>query len=151
MKKYFATLILLLLSACQSTPALEDDTRYVRLATVIDKHEFSEVERKQAQANSPSGTSVHFGIGVGIGSGGSLGGSFGGMMLGMNGHPDRHEEQPAIAKGAIRYTVQPLGSQERIEVMSYGQYQMGECVKVLAAHPSEFPRFFKLKPEDHCD
>ena len=151
MKKYIATL-LLLLAACQSTPKLEDDTRYTKLATVIYKHEFSEVERKQAQANSPSDSKVRVGVGLGVGVGG--GGSFGGMMIGMGGplnsRRDSDDEQPQIAKGAIRYTVQPLGSGERVEVMSYLQYQVGDCVKVLAGHPKEYPRFFERKAGEIC-
>jgi len=47
--------------------------------------------------------------------------------------------------------VQPLGSAERIEVMSYGHHKMGDCVKVLAGHPTEFPRFFELKPGERCE
>ncbi|HQS57727.1 MAG: hypothetical protein B7Y56_08355 [Gallionellales bacterium 35-53-114] len=152
MKKYIATLLLVLLAACQNTPKLEDDPRYAKLATVIDKHEFSEFERKQAQANSPADSKVSVGVGLGVGIGG--GGSFGGMMFGMgspiNSQRDSRDEQPQIAKGAIRYTVQPLGSEERIEVMSYLQYKVGDCVKVLANHPSEYPRFFELKPDEHC-
>lgn len=151
MKKYIATL-LLLLAACQSTPRLEDDTRYAKLATVVNKHEFSEVERKQARANSPSDSKVSVGVGLGVGVGG--GGSFGGMMIGMGGplnsRNDRDDEQPQVARGAIRYTVQPLGSAERVEVMSYRQYQPGDCVKVLAGHPSEYPRFFELKAGERC-
>ena len=149
MKKYIATLTLILLAACQSTPRLEDDTRYAKIATVVQKYEFSDVERKQAQANSPHDSNVGFGIGIGMGSGGYSGG-FGGMMIGMGGHPDTRDEQPQVAKGAIRYTVQVQGSEERVEVMSYGQYKVGDCVKVLAGHPSEYPRFFELKPGEQC-
>lgn len=148
MKKYIAMLALVSVAACQSAPRLEDDVRYAKLATVLDQHVFSEVERKQAQANSPADSNVGFGFGVGVGSGG--GGGFGGIMMGMGGHPDRRDEPPQIARGAIRYTVQPLGSAERIEVMSYGQYKVGDCVKVLAGHPSEYPRFFELKPDERC-
>jgi hypothetical protein len=135
MKKYIATLALVLLAACQSTPRLEDDVRYTKLATVVDKHEFSEVERKQAKANSPGDSNVGVGVGIGVGSGGGGGFGFGGMMIGMGGHPDRSDKQPQVAKGAIRYTAQPLGTDERIEVMSYEQYKVGDCVKVLAGHP----------------
>jgi len=148
MQKYIVTLALLILAACQSTPALEDDTRYVKLATVLDRHEFSDTERKQAQASSPNGSGVSVGIGFGVGVG--THGSFGGMMLGMGSHERLRDEAPQIAKGAIRYTVQPLGSEERIEVMSYGQYKVGDCVKVLAGHPDEYPRFFALKPGEQC-
>ena len=71
-------------------------------------------------------------------------------MLGMGTHPDRNDEPPQVAQGAIRYTAQPLGSGERIEVMSYGQYKVGDCVKVLAGHPTEYPRFFELKSDERC-
>jgi len=152
MKKYIVVLALLALAACQSTLKLEDDARYSKLAIVVDKHEFSEVERKQAQANSPSDSKVRVGVGLGVGVGG--GGSFGGMMIGMGGplssRRDSDDEQPQIAKGAIRYTVQPLGSGERVEVMSYLQYQVGDCVKVLAGHPKEYPRFFERKAGEIC-
>lgn len=151
MKTYIAMLALLLLAACSSTPKLEDDARYTKLATVVHIHEFSEVERKQAQANAPSDSKVSIGIGFGVSSGGSFGGGFGGMMLGMGSNNDRRDEQPQIAEGAIRYTVQPLGSAERIEVMDYRQYNVGDCVKVLVCYPGEYPRFFKLKPGEHCD
>ena len=147
MKKYMATLALVLLAACQSAPRLEDDTRYAKLATVVNKHEFSELERKQAQANSRSSSiSVGVGFGIGVGSGG--------MMLGMgsplNSQRDKSDEQPQIARGATRYTVKPLGSEELIEVMSYIQYKVGDCVKVLAGHPSEYTRLFELKPDERC-
>jgi hypothetical protein len=69
----------------------------------------------------------------------------------MSGQRAKHDEAPQIAKGANRYTVQPLHSTERIEVMSYGQYKVGDCVKVLAGHPTEYPRFFELKPGEHCE
>lgn len=142
-------LALVFVAACQSAPKLEEDTRYVKLANVVDKHEYSEVERKQAQADS-SGVSMSMGIGVGVGTRGSFGGMMFGMGSMMDDHPVKRDEQPQIAKGAIRYTVQPLGSEERIEVMSYGHYNVGDCVKVLAAHPTEFARFFELKPGERC-
>lgn len=151
MRKYIALLLLVLLGACQSTPRLEDDARYVKFATVLLKYEFSEIERKQAQASAPRSSGVSVGIGVGVGSGGSFGGGFGGMMLGMGGHTDRRDEPPQVAKGAIRYTVQIPGSEERIEVMSYVQFKVGDCVKVLAGHPTEYPRFFELKAGERCN
>ena len=151
MKKFFVTTSLALLVACQSAPKLEDDARYARLARVVDEHEFTEVERKQAQANRPSDTHVGVGLSVGIGSGGS----FGGMMLGMgSGIGDQREsrkEPPQIANGANRFTVQPLDSKEHVEVMSYGHYKVGDCVKVLVGHPTAFPRFFELKPGERCE
>lgn len=148
MKSVIAATVLALLGACQSTPRLEDDARYVRLATVVDIHEFTELERQQAQVNRPGNTHVGIGFGVGTGSGGS----FGGMSLGIGTTVgDNRKEPPQIADGANRITVQPLGSTERIEVMSYGHHQMGDCVKVLAGHPTEYPRFFALQPGERCE
>ncbi len=149
MNKFIAVLALVLLAACQSTPRLEEDTRYVKLAQVVDVHEFTDAERKQAEASRPHG-SVSVGLGIGIGSG-----DFSGGMLGIGGlldnRHDSRDEAPQVARGANRYTVQPLGSKERIEVMSYGRYQVGDCVKVLAGHPSEYPRFFELKAGERCE
>ena len=125
------------------------DPRYAKLATIAVKHEFTEVERKQARANTPSDSGLSMGLGFGIGSGG-FGGGFGGMMMGMGNREHPRDDQPQIAKGAIRYTVQPVDTQERVEVMSYEQYKVGDCVKVLAGHPSEYPRFFALKPNEGC-
>ena len=119
MKKLFAATLLILLAACQSTPKLEDDTRYVRLARVVDEHEFTEVERKQAKANMPRDSGMGLGFGLGIGSGGS----FGGVSLGMGGVMGNRRdsrEPPQVAYGANRFTVQTLDSKERVEVMSYG-------------------------------
>lgn len=149
MKKFFVATLLVLLAACQSAPKLEDDTRYVRLARVLDKHEFTEVERKQAEANRPSDSSMGVGLSVGVGNGGG----FGGVMLGMGSTMGdrRSDEPPRVANGANRFTVQPLDSKERIEVMSYGPYKVGDCVKVLVGHPTEFPRFFELKPGERCE
>lgn len=149
MKTIVAAISLALLAACQSAPKLEEDARYVRLATVVDIHEYTELERKQAQANRPSDTHVGIGFGVGTGSYGS----FSGMSLGIGTTVGerRGKEPPHIAEGANRYTVQPLGGTERIEVMSYGHYKAGDCVKVLAGHPTEFPRFFELKPGERCE
>jgi hypothetical protein len=148
MKKFFAATSLVLLAACQSAPKLENDARYVRLARVVDEHEFTEVERKQAQANRPSDSGVGVGLSVGVGTGG------GGVMLGMGSmmgdRRDSHEP-PQVAYGANRFAVQPLNSDERIEVMSYGPYKVGDCVKVLVGHPTEFPRFFELKPGERCE
>ena len=153
MKRMFAAIALLLLAACQSTPKLEEDARYVKLATVVDRHEFTEVERKQAAAHTPPETHGTISIGLGVGSenDGRFGFGFGGLMLGMGDRHTRRDEPPQVAKGAIRYTVQPPASTERIEVMSYGQYKVGDCVKVLAGHPTEYPRFFELKLGEHCE
>jgi hypothetical protein len=146
MKTFVAAILLALLAACQSAPSLEDDARYVKLARVVDRHEYTELERKQAQAGMPRDSSV----GIGLSIGGGSGGSFGGVMLGMGRSVGGRDEPPQVARGANRYTVQPLGSTERLEVMSYGQYKVGDCVKVLAGHPSEYPRFFELKPSEQC-
>jgi hypothetical protein len=150
MKTIIAMLLLTLLAACQSTPRLEEDARYVRLATVVDVHEFTDLERKQAQSSRPTSGSTGVGVGVGMGSGSF--GSFSGISVGI-GHTigSGRDIPPQIADGANRFTVQPLGSTERIEVMSFGHYQVGDCVKVLAGHPTEYPRFFELKPGEHCD
>lgn len=150
MKMIFAATLLAILAACQSTPKLEDDARYVRLAVVVDRHEFTELERKQAEANRTGDTHAGVGLSVGVGSGGS----FGGMMMGIGsrvGGSDSNNELPQVANGANRFIVQPLNSSERLEVMSYGPYKVGECVKVLAGHPTEFPRFFELKPGERCE
>lgn len=148
MKIYLPLLAVLLLTACQSAPRLEDDPRYAKLATVVHKREFSALERDQAResANQPR---IHFGIGFGMGMGSHD--SFGGMMMGMNNHDNPEDEQPQIAKGAIRYTVQPLRSKENIEVLSYEQYKAGDCVKVLTSPPAEFPRLLELKAGERCD
>jgi len=151
MKLFFNAALLAMLAACQSTPKLEDDTRYVKLAIVLDKHEFTNLERKQAEASRPSDTRVGVSIGFGVGSGGSFGGLMLGMGSGTGDRQDSRDEPPQVANGAIRYTVQPLHSNERIEVMSYGNYQAGDCVRVLVGHPNAYPRFFELKPGERCE
>jgi hypothetical protein len=153
MKSILAAITLVLLAACQSAPKLEEDARYVKLATVVDRHDFTEVERKQAAAHTTpdSHGSISVGLGVGGGSGGGFGFGFGGLMFGMGDQHAKRDEPPQVAQGANRYTVQPLRSTERIEVMSYAQYKVGDCVKVLAGHPTEYPRFFELKPGEHCE
>ena len=151
MKRIIAAIALVLLAACQSTPKLEEDARYVKLATVVDRHDFTDVERKQAAAHTNPDTHTSVGVGLSVGGGsGGFGFGFGGIMLGLGDQRTSRDEPPQIAQGANRYTVQPLRSTERIEVMSYGQYKVGDCVKVLAGHPSEYPRFFELKPGEHC-
>ncbi len=152
MKTIVAAILLALLAACKSAPRLEEDARYVRFATVVDIHEFTETERKQAEANMPRDSGLGGGISLGVGGGSGGGISYGGVMVGIGSAlGGQRDESPQIAKGANRYTVQPLGSTERIEVMSYGRYQPGDCVKVLAGHPKEFPRFFELKPGERCE
>lgn len=150
-KRSIVILSLALLTACQSAPSLEQDNRYVRLSVVVDIHEYTEIERRQAQANQPSDTRVGMGISIGGGSGGSFGGMMFGLGNSIGGQRNNRDQPPDIANGATRYTVQPLGSTERIEVMSREKHNMGDCVKVLIGHPSEFPRFFALKPGGHCE
>lgn len=147
MKKSIELLILFFLLACQSTPSLEEDVRYAKLALVTDKHVFTELERKQAHANKASGSNISFGLGVG--SGGS--GGFGSVMLGMGDHHNSSDVSPQIDYGANRYTVRLVSDERLVEVMSYAQYQVGDCVKVLAGHPTEYPRFFDIKPGEHCN
>ena len=150
MKTLIASISLALLAACQSTPKLEDDARYVRFATVVDVHEFTQIERKQARANMPRDSNVGLGLGIGIGSGG-----FGGLSVGigniLGGAREYRNHSPNMAEGANRVTVQLVGSKERIEIMSYGHHKLGDCVKVLAEHPTKFPRFFELKPGERCE
>lgn len=145
MKKYIATLALFLLAACQTPHRLEKDTRYLKLATVIDEYEFSEIERQQAGAITPADSDVDDDPDNNVGPAG-----YGGIMLGLGDHHDISESPPQISNGANRYTVQPLNSEERIEGMSYRLYKAGDCVKVLAGHPSAYPRFFALKPHERC-
>jgi len=152
-QKFIALSALSLLAACQSTPNLGDDARYVRLAKVIEVHEFTDAERKEAAKSVPRthDSGVGMGIGIGIGSGGI---GFGGISLGMGtslgGRDDRHDP-PQVAHGANRFTVQPVNTKERIEVMSYGKFQVGDCVKLMSGHPSEYARLFDLKPGERCD
>lgn len=144
---------LVLLAACQSTSRLENDTRYVRLARVVEVHEFTEAERKEAKLQMPRDSSVGVGVGVSIGVG--SGGGFGGLMLGTGGMygggRDRSREPPQVAYGANRFTVQPLHTSERLEVLSYRKYKVGDCVKVLYGHPSEYARLFDLRSGEHCE
>lgn len=149
--KSLAAGLLVLLAACQSAPRLEDDTRYVRLARVVDVHEFTEAERKEAKPYTPGNGSVGVGVSIGVGSGGG----FGGLMVGTGSMwgdgRDSRKQPPQVANGANRFTVQPQNSSERLEVMSYGKYKVGDCVKVLHGHPNEFPRLFDLKPGERCE
>ena len=151
MKIVIAAISLALLAACQSTPKLDEGARYVRFATVVDIHEFSEIERKQARANMPRDSHVGLGLGLGIGTGGSFGGLSVGIGNTLGGGRESPNQPPNIADGANRITVQPLGSTERIEVMSYANHKLGDCVKVLVEHPTEFPRFFELKAGERCN
>ena len=153
MKKIVAVTVLALLAACQSTPNLEDDARYIKYAKVLDVHVFTEAERKEAAKTAPrsSDSGVGMGIGIGIGSGGI---GFGGIALGAGtslGGGRSRNVSPQIADGANRFTVQPLNTKERIEVMSYGKFQVGDCVKLMSGHPTEYARLFDLKPGERCD
>jgi hypothetical protein len=146
----FSLLALSLLAACQTAPKLEDDARYTRLARVVDVHVYSDAERREAAKTEPRGGNTSVGVGVGFGLGG--GGSFGGIMLGAPvGGGSRREVPPLVSQGANRYTVQPLGSNEKREVNSYGKYKVGDCVKLFSGHPSEYDRLFDLKPGESCD
>ncbi len=149
MKKIFAAASLAWLAGCASTP-LEQDTAHIRLAKVVDVHTFNDVERKEARKAEPRPRSS---VGMGIGFGVGTFGSFGGVMLGTGtGLGDRGRDlPPQVGQGANRFTVQPLASAERLEVMSYGKYQVGDCVKLFSGHPSEYARLFDLKPGEHCE
>jgi len=150
MKKILAVAALAMLAGCQTAPKLEDDARYTRLATVLDVHVFTDAERKEAQKTAPSsGSGVGMGLGIGIGTGGGFG--FGGIMFGGGGGGSSRDLPPQVASGANRYTVQPLHGSERVEVMSYGKYQVGDCVKLFSGHPNEYARLFDLKPGERCE
>ncbi len=153
MKKFLVLGLLPLLAACQSTPRLEDDMRYVKFAKVVDVHVFTVDERKEAAktAPRPGNTGVGMGIGLGVGGGG-LSGGFGGIMFGVGAPVGRSRAvAPQVADGANRFTVQPLDASERIEVLSYGKYQVGDCVKVLSGHPTEYARLYELKAGERCE
>lgn len=153
MIKLLSAASLALLAACQNGPAPEDDTRYIRLAKVLDVHTFTDAERKEAAKTAPRShdSGVGMGIGIGVGSGGI---GFGGIALGagtsLGGGRDRNVP-PNAAYGANRFTVQPLHSEELVEVMSYGKFQVGDCVKLFSGHPSEYTRLFDLKPGERCE
>jgi hypothetical protein len=151
-KKYLIMGLMPLLVACQSAPKLEDDARYVKLAKVVDVREFTDVERKEAAKTAPrsSDSSVGLSIGIGVGTGGGFGGLMVGTGTGLDSGRDRRKEPPQVAYGANRFTVQPLNTNERVEVMSYKRYKAGDCVKVLTGHPTEFSRLFDPKEGEHC-
>jgi hypothetical protein len=151
MKKWIAVASLILLAACQTAPKLEDDTRYVRLAKVVDVHVYTEAERKEAKAQRPGDSGMGVGIGIGVGTGVGFGGLMigGGSMLGGSRHGK--SEPPQVAYGAKRFTVETVDKAERFEVMSYGNYKIGDCVKLLMGHPTEFARLFDLKAGERCN
>ena len=138
-----------LLAGCQTTPKLEDDPRYTRLARVVDVHVYTDAERKEAAKGEPRTRNTSVGLGVGFGFGGG-GGSFGGIMLGAPVGGSRTELPPLVSRGANRYTVQPLGTAEKLEVNSYGKFKVGDCVKLYSGHPTEYDRLFELKPGESC-
>jgi hypothetical protein len=125
----------------------------VKLAKVVDVHEFTDAERKEAAKTAPrsSDSGVSFGIGIGVGTGGGFGSLMMGTGPGMYSGYDRRKEPPQIAHGANRFTVQLLKTNERIEVMSYKHYKVGDCVKVLTGNPTEFSRLFDPKEGEHCN
>ncbi len=147
-KALLSTTLLLLLAGCQSNPALEDDTRYTKLARVVEVHVYTAAERREARLQRRD-SAVNFGLGIGVGGYGSFG--YGGLMFGTGNRNSPRAEGPQIAEGANRYTVEPLEKAERIEVLSYGKYQVGDCVKLMAGHPSAYARLFDLKPGERCD
>lgn len=150
MKTGIALAALIWLAACQSGPKLEEDTRYVRLAKVVGVHIYTDAERKDAKLQRPGDSRVGMGISVGVGSGGG----FGGLMIGgsslLDGSRHDNNEPPQVALGANRYTVETVEQADRIEVMSYGDYKVGDCVKVLMGHPSEYSRLIDLKAGESC-
>ncbi len=149
MKKLFYIAAIALLVACQSAPKLEDDTRYTKLARVVDVHVYSEAERKEAAKSEPRPSSgLGMGVGIGVGTGGGFG--FGGIMFGGGGSGRSRDLPPLISQGANRYTVQPLNTRDKIEVNSYGKYKAGDCVKLFSGHPNEYARLFDLRPGENC-
>jgi hypothetical protein len=153
LKKLIAIALLAILAACHGGPALEDDARYVKLAKVVDVHVYTDAERKAARASDGSRSRVHIGIGIGIGTGGFDDGYDGWIFGGggMFGDDYYRREPPRVEYGANRYTVETVGKGERIEVLSYAKYKVGDCVKVLTGHPTEYARLFSTKPGEHCD
>lgn len=150
MKKLSLALILVLLAACQNNPPLQDEARYLRYARVVAVHVYTDAERRDAAANAPrvdrNEPQVTFGIGFGT--------NFGGINLGVGGlFTPQHRPRdipPQPAWGANRYTVEPLGTHEKLEVDSYGKYKVGDCVKLFSGHPKEYARLFDLQPGETC-
>ncbi len=147
MKRVFAAGSLAILAACSSTP-LEQDASHIRFAKVTDVHVFSDVERKEAAKSEPRRDT---GVGMGIGFGVGTFGGFGGVTLGTGLGGRSRNVPPQISEGANRFTVQPVRSAERVEVISYGKYQAGDCVKLFSGHPTEYARLFDLKPGERCE
>ncbi|MGV8935171.1 MAG: hypothetical protein ACOH1I_11130 [Gallionellaceae bacterium] len=152
MNKLIYLAVLLLLAACKTAPSLEDDARYIKMARVVDVHVYTEAERKEAKAQLPSDVRVGGGLSVGVGSGGF---GFGGLMLGMGTSVGDHQQDkntpPQVAYGATRYTVVTMDKAERFELNSYAHFQIGDCVKVLMGHPTEYARLYTLRSGEHCE
>lgn len=154
LKKIPLVMAVVLLGACQTTPSLENDTRHIRLARVIDVHVYTDAERRDAAhaERRESRTSVGLGVGFGFGIG-SGGGGFGGISIGV---PITVEDSgggkvpPLVSRGANRYTVQPLHTLTTLEVNSYGKFRIGQCVKLYSGDPDEYDRLFPLKPGESC-
>ena len=106
----------------------------------------------EAKAQLPSDVRVGGGLSVGVGSGGF---GFGGLMLGMGTSVgDKQQDKntpPQVAYGATRYTVVMVDKAERFEVNSYAHFQIGDCVKVLMGHPTEYARLYTLRTGEHCE
>jgi hypothetical protein len=154
LKHVVLILVAALLAACQTTPNLESETKYIRLARVVDVHVYTDEERREAARTERRESHTRVGLGVGFGFGiGSGGGGFGGVSIGMpidvEGSRSR-DLPPLVSRGANRYTVQPLGSQARLEINSYGKFKVGECVKLFSGHPTEYDRLFPMKPGESC-
>ena len=71
-----------------------------------------------------------------------------GYMLGASSRNRTGPPQAAI--GANRYTVETENKSERTEVLSYGKFKVGDCVKLMMGHPTKFARLFDLRPGEHC-
>lgn len=143
-----------MVAACQTTPNLEDETQYIRLARVVGVHVYTDEERRQAARVERSESHSRVGLGIGFGFGiGSGGGGFGGVSIGVpitvEGDGGR-ETPPRVSQGANRYTVQPLHTLRTLEVNSYGKFEMGQCVKLFSGSPTNYDRLFPLKPGESC-
>lgn len=149
MKKLSLAVMAALLAACQNNPPLQNDARYIRMARVVAVHVYSEDERREAAKAPPRARASSPEVSVGIG----FGTSFGGLGVGVGGiisPVNKREMPPQPALGADRYTVEPLGSKEKLEVESYGKYKVGDCVKLFSGHPTEYARLFDLQPGETC-
>ena len=150
MKKLSLALVLALLAACQNNPPLQDEAHYMRYARVVAVHVYTDAERREAAASAPhvnrNEPRVTFGLSFGTNIGG-IGLNFGGLFTPQN-RPRDIPPQPAW--GADRYTVEPLGSHDRLEVESYGKYKVGDCVKLFSGAPKDYARLYDLQPGETC-